>query len=82
VLQLLEQKLLDDGVVLAHLKNFWIEFLYTVLGRSGIDNRYFSLAWSESFGETLFACGRAWCCFYVTNGHTPLYRVLWDCGRL
>ena len=32
----------------------------------------------ESFGETLFACGRAWCCSYVTDGHIPLCRGLWE----
>jgi hypothetical protein len=36
----------------------WIEFIYSLGGDSGFDSRYLSLAWTESLGETLFACGR------------------------
>ena len=46
------------------------------------DNRYFSLVWSESFGETLFACGKAWCCSYLTDGHISLCRVGGGCSYI
>jgi hypothetical protein len=35
------------------------------------------LAWTESLGKTLFACGKAWCCSYVTDTHTHLLWGLW-----
>jgi hypothetical protein len=37
------------------------------------------MVWSESFRETLFACGRAWYCSYLTDGHIPLGGgALWE----
>ena len=47
-------------------------FLYTVLGWVRVCNRYFSLVWSESFGQTLFTCGKALCYSYVTDDHVSL----------
>jgi hypothetical protein len=39
----------------------WIGFIYSFGDDSGVDSRYLSLAWTESLGKTLFACGKAWC---------------------
>jgi hypothetical protein len=41
---------------------FWIGFIYSFGGDSGFNSRYLSLAWTESLGKTLFACGKALRC--------------------
>jgi hypothetical protein len=68
----------DVGVVLAHFLSFQIEFLYTVLGwvRVWQQALLIGLVW-EVWGN-IFACGRAWCCSYLTCGHIPLYGGLWE----
>jgi hypothetical protein len=50
----------------------WIGFINSFGSDSGFDSRYLLLPWTESLGETLFACGKAWCCSYVTDSHIPL----------
>jgi hypothetical protein len=59
----------------------WIRFIYSFGGDSGFDSRYLSLAWTESLRETLFACGKAWCCSYETDSHTSLLWGLWGWGN-
>jgi hypothetical protein len=44
--------------------------MYSSGGDSGFDSRHLSLAWTESMGETLFACGKAGCCSYRADSHT------------
>ena len=56
----------DKGIVFTYF-NTLHGFIYGSGGDSGFDSRHLSLAWTESLGETLFACGKAWCCSYVTD---------------
>ena len=57
----------------SHLQSFQIGFLYTVWGWVRVWQLVLiNLVWE--FGETLFACGRAW----VTDGHIPFCRGLWE----
>ena len=50
----------------------WIRFIHSLGADSGFNSRYLSLAWTESLGKRLFACGKAWCCSYMTESHTTL----------
>ena len=53
-------------------------FINSSGGDSGFNSRLgLSLVWTESLEETLFACGKAWCCSYVTDSHMPLLLGLW-----
>ena len=75
VLQLLEQKTQTMSSSRTPLIP-WIGFMYSFGGDSGFDSRYLSLAWTESLGETLFACGKAWCYSYLADSHTSPVRVV------
>jgi hypothetical protein len=52
-----------------HTFNSLHGFIYSSEGDSGFGIRHLSLAWTERLGETLFVCGKAWCCSYVADSH-------------
>jgi hypothetical protein len=52
-------------------------FIYSSGGYSGFDSRYLSLAWIESLGDTLFECGKVWCCSYMADSHASPVGAVW-----